>query len=73
MGSLGMFLGGWIFSLGILGIYIALEQIPYRIGELILPITLIALIGTVVESLPLKDYDNITVTTSALLMGYLLF
>jgi hypothetical protein len=36
-------------------------------------VTLIALVGTLVESLPFKDVDNITVTLSALVLGSLLF
>ena len=39
----------------------------------LLPITLIALAGTLVESLPLKDVDNITVTLAAVALGYWLF
>ena len=34
---------------------------------------LIALAGTVVESLPFKDVDNITVTLTAVILGYFLF
>jgi len=33
----------------------------------------VAVAGTLVESLPLKDVDNITVTLVAVLLGYLLF
>ena len=34
---------------------------------------LLALVGTLVESLPLKDVDNITVTLAAVLLGHLVF
>jgi dolichol kinase len=37
----------------------------------LLPITYIALVGMLVESLPLKDVDNITVTLVAVLLGHL--
>jgi len=39
----------------------------------LIPITLIALAGTLVESLPLKDVDNITVTLAAVALGHWLF
>ena len=35
--------------------------------------TVIALVGTLVESLPFKDVDNITVTLVAVLLGQLIF
>jgi hypothetical protein len=39
----------------------------------ILPLTIIALVSTVIESLPQRDIDNITVTVAAALLGWLLF
>jgi dolichol kinase len=36
-------------------------------------VTVIALAGMLVESLPLKDVDNITVTLVAVALGYLFF
>jgi dolichol kinase len=39
----------------------------------LLPVTIIALVGTLVESLPIRDVDNITVTLVAALLGHLLF
>ena len=38
-----------------------------------LPITVIAVAATLVESLPLKDVDNITITLAAVALGYLMF
>jgi dolichol kinase len=35
-------------------------------------ITIIAFIGTLIESLPFQDIDNITVTVAAVLTGHLL-
>jgi dolichol kinase len=37
------------------------------------PKGVVAIAGTLVESLPLKDVDNITVTLAAVALGYLLF
>jgi phytol kinase len=72
-GSFGMFLGGWILSIFIIWIFTISKIFTQPITSFILPITFIALIGTLVESLPLKDIDNITVTLSAILLGHLFF
>jgi dolichol kinase len=36
------------------------------------PVTVIALIGTLVESFPYKDIDNLTVPLCAILLGHVL-
>jgi dolichol kinase len=46
---------------------------PSPFSIYLLPITVIALVGTLVESLPFKDVDNITVTLVAVLLGQLMF
>jgi phytol kinase len=71
-GSLGMLLGGWIFAVGILGAYVAAGVFSGPLVAYLPRLTLIALAGTLVESLPLKDVDNITVTLAAVALGYLL-
>jgi phytol kinase len=70
-GSLGMLLGGWIFAFGVLAAYLAFGIFPSPLSSYILPLTVIALAGTLVESLPLKDVDNLTVTLAAVIIGYL--
>jgi phytol kinase len=72
-GSLGMFLGGWSFSAAILGVFSLAGYLPPPLGAYLLPVTIIALAGTLVESLPLHDVDNLTVTGAAVLLGHLLF
>ena len=72
-GSLGMLLGGWVLAAFILFIYVLAGVFPGPFSIYLLPITYIALAGTLVESLPLKDVDNITVTLAAVLLGHLLF
>ena len=69
IGSLGMFIGGWVLSVLILGIFLSLGIFPGVLGDYLLPISVIALLGMIVESLPIKDYDNITVTLAAVLLG----
>ncbi len=73
-GSLGMLLGGWVLAMLTLGIYILANAAGFGpFAGYLLPVTVIALVGTLVESLPLKDVDNITVTLVAVLLGHLLF
>lgn len=72
LGSLGMFLGGWLFSLGVLSAYLALGLFPGSLSDYLLPITFIALAGTLVESLRFRDIDNLTVTLTALILGHIL-
>jgi len=56
-GSAAMFADGWIGNL----------------GAYLLAVSLVSLGGTLVESLPWKDVDNITVTLTAVFLGSLLF
>jgi phytol kinase len=73
-GSLGMLLGGWVLTMLILGIYFLAKVSGFGpIGVYLLSVTIIALVATLVESLPLKDVDNITVTLAAVALGYLFF
>ena len=72
LGSLAMFLGGWSLALGILWAYSLSGIFASPISTYLPSVTLIALAGTVVESLPIKDIDNITVTLTALVFGHLL-
>lgn len=73
IGSFGMLLGGWILSICIIWIYTLTGIFSYPIQFYLLPISVIAIVGTIVESLPLKDIDNITVTISAVILGQLFF
>jgi len=72
-GSLGMFIGGWALAAFILGMFVLAGIFVGPFTGYLIPITLIALAGTAVESLPLKDVDNITVTLAAVALGHLLF
>ncbi|MFC2063940.1 diacylglycerol/polyprenol kinase family protein [Chloroflexota bacterium] len=73
VGSLGMFIGGWVLSVLVLWIYLSVGVLNGVIGVYLLPITVIALIGMVIESLPLRNIDNITITLSAVLLGLYFF
>jgi len=72
VGSAGMFMGGWTFAVGILAIYISFNIFPGTVNDYISAATLIAFVGTIVESLPIKDVDNITVTIAGLGLGHIL-
>lgn len=72
MGSLGMLIGGWLLSILILAIFISVNVFTAPLTGYLLPVTLIAIAATIVESLPLKDFDNITITITAVLLGHLL-
>ena len=58
----------------ILGIFVLANAPGFGpFSAYLLPVTVIAVAGTLVESLPLKDVDNITVTLAAVILGHLLF
>ena len=67
------FAGGFLFSLFILVIYVSAGYFPGSSLYYLPALLIIALVGTVVESLPLKDIDNITITLAAVVLGYFLF
>lgn len=73
IGSTAMFTGGLLLSLAILGIYISNGFFDTTLKELIPAILIISFMAAIVETLPLPDIDNITVTATAVLLGYFLF
>jgi phytol kinase len=72
-GSLGMLLGGWVLSALILAVFVAASVLHGPFAAYLLPLTIIAVVGAAVESLPLQDVDNITVTLAAVILGTFLF
>ena len=72
-GSFGMLVGGWSTAVVIMLVYVNIGIFSGQINQYLLPLTLIAMVGTLIESLPLKDIDNITVTASAVILGHILF
>lgn len=73
LGTVAMFLAGWVFSLVVLAIFVSAGRLASEFSELILPVTIVALAATVVESLPMKDIDNITVPLMCIALGHLVF
>ena len=72
-GSLSVFVGGWLLTILILAIYVWMGTFSGPISRFLLPVTWIALGATLVESLPIKDLDNLTVPTACMLIGHLVF
>lgn len=72
-GSLGMLLGGWLLTVIVIGIYTSLGFFSRPLGGYLPAITFIAVAGTIVESLPVQDLDNLTVSLAAVILGFVLF
>lgn len=72
-GSLAMFAGGFIFSLVIVAIFVTAGVFSIGLIHFVIPILIISLAGTIVESLPLHDLDNLTVPVTAVLLGLAIF
>jgi phytol kinase len=72
-GSVGMYMGGWIFAYVVLGVFVAFGALPGPLLNYFPALTSIAVAGTVVESLPTPELDNLTVPAVAVLLGHWLF
>jgi len=72
-GSLSVFLGGWLLTMFIFAVYVWVEVFGGPVTRFLLPVTWIALGAMLVESLPFRDVDNITLTVVSALIGHLVF
>lgn len=72
-GSIAVFIGGFVMSVIIIFIYVNAGVFAGSITNYLFPITAIAFVGMLVESLPYKDIDNVTMTIASVLVGYLFF
>lgn len=69
IGSISVFVFGFFFSILVIGIY-SISNVSFQpFSAHLAPITIIGLIVMMIESLPLKDLDNITVPLAAVLTG----
>lgn len=73
LGSISVFVGGWLLTMFIFAVYVWMGTFSGPITRFLLPVTGVALGATLVESLPFRDVDNLTVTIAAALLGHLLF
>ncbi len=72
-GSAAMFVGGIGFALFVIFIFIQAGVFKSSLFAFVLPVIWIGLVCTAVESLPIEEYDNVTVPVVAVLLGqYLL-
>lgn len=72
VGSGAMFLGSLTFSLAMLGWFGALGYFSFPLGWTpVLRVGAIALAATLVEALPFKDIDNLTLTATGVGLGML--
>jgi phytol kinase len=72
-GSFGMFAGSWLASLLMIAVYHSRWDPILPLTHYLLPLTGICLGATLIESLPVKEIDNLTITLAALALGFLLF
>jgi len=72
-GSLAVFVGGWVLAFLVVAIYGYAGVSGFSSNEALLPIAIIAFGGMLVESLPFKDIDNLTITISAVILGSFFF
>lgn len=73
VGSLGMLAGGWLLAYLVLAVYVSAGVFPGSLASYLPALSAIALAGAAVETLPLREVDNITVTLVAVLLGHLLW
>jgi phytol kinase len=71
-GSLAMFMGGIGFTFFVLFIFLHAGEfaIPYQ--ALIIPVITIGFFCSAIESLPMEEFDNLTVPIAAILLGHLI-
>ena len=72
-GSLSVFAGGAVLTALILFIYVSVGIFAAPFSMYIIPILWVALGSMLIESLPFKDVDNITLTVVSALIGHLVF
>ncbi len=72
LGSLSMFLGGFILSIIVIAIFIGGGILAAPISKFLIPLALISLIATLIESITPSDYDNITVPAISLIFTLIL-
>ena len=72
-GLVSVFMGGWLMTLFVIVVYIGAGVFAGPFAAYVLPVTWIALGGTLVESLPFRDIDNITLTVISAVIGHLVF
>ena len=73
VGSIAMFLGGFTFAFLVLAAFRAAGVFVGPIWKDIPKLVLLAFAGTMIESLPFSDIDNLTVPLITVLLGLLMY
>jgi phytol kinase len=73
IGTGAMFFGGLLFATAILAIFTGVGIFPGPFIRYLLPLLILSTAGALVESLPLKDLDNLTVPLVSVALGLALF
>lgn len=73
VGSLGMFMGGLIFSFTILAIFISAGFFQLSLLETLSKLLIVCISAIIVESLPFDNIDNVSVPITAIIIGSLVF
>lgn len=69
-GSAAMFIGGWLFAFAIMCFFHSIGIFTESLGKYAVGIAAIAAAATLIESLPVKDIDNLTVPAVSVALGY---
>lgn len=72
IGTMSMFVGGWVMAALVIFVYVQTGVFQFSFVDYLPGITWIGLAGTLVESLPFEDIDNITVPAVAVFLGLFL-
>ncbi len=72
-GSLSVFFGGWLLTMFIFTVYVWLGAFSGPTTRFVLPVSLVTLGATLVESLSFKDIDNVTIVVACVVIGHLVF
>lgn len=72
-GSFSVFVGGWALTMLIFAVYVWMGAFSGPMTRFLLPVTWVALGATLVESLPFKDIDNLTIALACAVIGHFVF
>ncbi len=72
-GTVSVFVGGFVMSALMVFIYVSAGVFTGTIENYLLPITVIAFVGSLVESLHFRDIDNFSMTMASALLGHWFF
>lgn len=73
VGMFSVLIGGFLMAIFILWIYVSARLLPGPLSGYLVPVVILSLTAAIVESLPFRDIDNLTLTVAVVLVGYLVF